>query len=225
MFKAPTPIIGILVAIGLFFSYVRPTFEEIKGIQSETAEYAQAVEKASALQARINELKARQSSIPLADLERLEAFLPDRVDEVAALIDLDALAGKHRLVLGDITVGDDEGKSTPGQAGNSPAATPRQTPATPAPGPATTQAAAAMPVSGADFLQPGAGTPSEEYSALEIGFSVTGTYDDFRMFLDEIERSLVLMEVSKISFTTGDEGDAGQFTMTVRLYALNEPAS
>ncbi len=216
MFKALTPIIGILVAVGLFFTYVQPTFEEVKLIQNETAQYAQAVERASELQRRISELRSQQNAIPLGDLERLEAFLPNRIDEVSLLIDIDALADEHNLVLGDIKVASDDGKESSGDlAGRSNAA------ALP---PADATDPAADPT-----LDPLAGTSGSgelvsQYSTLDISFSVTGTYNNFRAFLLEVERSLVLMEVVSIEFTES-EGELVPFTVTLRFYSLNAPTS
>lgn len=203
MFKALTPIIGIIVAVGLFFTYVRPTFEDIKGIQDETAQYAQAIEKASELQQRINELKQRQNSIPLADLERLEAMLPDRVEEVTVLLDIDALATTHRLVLGDIKVGEEAKVASAGQ--HSPDGS-------------------GQPTDETGLLEDPDAALRSQYTTLDMSFSVSGAYDDFRAFLAEIERSLVLMEITKIAFGAS-EGDAVPFTVAIRLYSLNAPAS
>ena len=213
MFKALTPLIGIIIAVGLFFSYVQPTFRDVKTIQDETAEYAQATERASELMQRINGLKAQQGGILPVDLERLEALIPDRIDEVSALIDIDALTVAHHLMLGDIEVGEQgqtESSAGAGVAGGQPGAT--------APG-----AMATADADGFAFMQAGESLESQ-YSTLDIGFSVTGTYDDFRMFLSDIERSLVLMEVTGVTFAAS-EGDAIPFTMKVRLYSLNAPAS
>jgi len=213
MSKTLTPIVGIIVAVGLFFSYIRPTFEDIKGVQDEAARYTQAVEKASELQQRINELKQRQSSISLADLERLEALLPGRVDEVAVLIDLDAIASSHNLTLGDVEVGDRESDETQEQNAQSQ--------------PGTVAVPGQMAGSPDDEVFSGmesAEAITSQYATLDISFSVVGTYNDFRMFLRDIERSLVLMEVTKITFTES-EGDAVPFAVTVRLYSLNPPTS
>lgn len=203
MFKALTPLIGIVVAVGLFFTYVRPTFEDIKGIQDETAQYAQAIEKASELRQRINELKQRQSSIPLADLERLEAMLPDRVEEVMVLLDLDVLATMHRLVLGDIKVGAEANTAPAGQ--NPPEDFEQSADET-------------------ALLEDPDAALRRQYTTLDMSFSVSGAYNDFRAFLEELERSLVLMEITKITFEKS-EGDAVPFTVAIRLYSLNPPAS
>ena len=198
MFKALTPIIGIVIAIGLFFSYIRPTFQDVKSIQNETAEYVQALEKASELQQRINTLKQKQSSISLPNLERLEALLPNRIDEVAVLRDLDTLATAHHLTLGDIKVGDKSADKTDGQNTQK-----QQTPA--------------------NAPELSSGARGSQYTTLDISFSVSGIYNDFRFFLQEIESSLVLMEVTKIAFTHS-EGDTIPFTLNARLYSLNLPA-
>ncbi len=216
MFKALTPLIGIIIAIGLFVTYVRPTFADIRGVQDETAQYEQAIEKASELQSRINELKQKQSSISLAHLERLEALLPNRIDEVSVLIDLDMLARNHGLVFGDIAVGDqlkNEGTSSKTPDPTDPSSS-VAVPGTPtAPGDSTVMPGIAPESS-----------LSSQYTTLEVTFSVTGSYDDFRAFLKDIEYSLVLMEVVEIKFAES-EGDAVPFSMTVRLYSLNAPSS
>lgn len=219
MFKALTPIIGIVIAVGLFFTYVRPSFEDVKGIQDETAEYAQAVEKASELQQRISELKQRQSSISLANLERLEALLPDRVDEVAILLDVDALATLHHLTFGDIKVEEKESAET------EPPDAPSELVTADMPSPEENLFGDETAL-GTDPN----GVLRSQYSTLDISFSVAGAYSDFRLFLQDIERSLVLMEVTRIVFITSEGNDAAEnnapsFTVRVRLYSLNPPTS
>ncbi len=217
MFKTLTPIIGIIVAVGLFFTYIQPTFQDVKGIQDESASYAEATQKASELQQRISELKAQQSSISLANLERLQALLPDRINEVSVLIDLDTLATMHHLKLGTIKVGDQTSTKTGAQT--------RQPPLAAAPaGAATSPGGVPSPLGVSPQTGVTTGAVQGQYATLDIGFSVSGTYKDFRMFLTDIERSLVLMEVTKITFAKS-EGDTVPFMMSVRLYSLNPPTA
>lgn len=207
MFKTLTPIFGILIAVVLFFAYIRPTFDDIRVLQEDAAEYAQAVEQAAELQRRIATLEQERSAIALADLERLAALIPEQVDEVRALIDLDALARAHRLALGDIEVGSSERGAETAEA------TP-QTSFVPA-SPVTAPATAAIPQAAA----PAPARRREEYSVLPITFSVLGAYEDFRSFLFDLERSLAFMEVTKITFASS-EGDAVSVTVGIRLYSL-----
>lgn len=193
MFKILIPILGIIIAVGLFFTYIQPTFSEVRMIQDETAQYAEATEKATELQQRITQLKAQQERISQEDRARLETLLPNVLDEVTLLIDINTLASAHNLILSDIDVGNTEGVDT---------AVVEQQGATPAT---------------ADPLR-------EQYVPLDIGFSVAGSYADFRNFLKELERSLVLTEVTQIQFTES-EGDLTRFDIVVRFYSLNSPAS
>ena len=192
MFKALTPILAILVALGLFFTYVQPTFEEIRGMQDEISKYDEAVATAQRLRIRLDELNRERNSISLVNLERLEAFLPDRVNEVGLLVDLDALADAYNLTFGEIQV-------------------------------AAQQAASSQSRRGSDDEDDG-GSQGPVYSSAELSFSVSGTYDDFRAFLRQIEQSLVLMEVSSITLAE-QEGDLPNFDVTVRVFSLNPISS
>ncbi len=59
----------------------------------------------------------------------------------------------------------------------------------------------------------------DELRTADISFGVIGTYDQFKSFLADLEKSLSLYEVTQISFNTG-ESSFQQFEVTVRVYAL-----
>lgn len=60
--------------------------------------------------------------------------------------------------------------------------------------------------------------PAEPVYA-DLSFAVIGTYDQFKAFLTEIEKSLTLFEVTKIE-AEASHGQLMQFDMTVRTYAM-----
>lgn len=64
-------------------------------------------------------------------------------------------------------------------------------------------------------------TPSEELRTTDISFEVVGTYGQVKSFLADLESSLVIFEVTDLSFTVV-EGPFQQFKITVRTYALPE---
>lgn len=204
MFRALLPIVGILIAVGLFFSYVQPTYRETQAVRAEAAQYTEAISHALELQRRVSDLKARQNSISLADLERLEALLPDEIDEVAFLVDLNALAGKHGLGLGDIRVVD----SVDAESADAPSTRRGD----------TEEEALAPAEGGIDTAARG------KYRTLDVHFAVLGTYENFRSFLTDLERSLVLMDIFDLSFSQTEETEA-IYLMSVRLYSLNAPTS
>lgn len=53
----------------------------------------------------------------------------------------------------------------------------------------------------------------------DVSFAVIGTYDQFKLFLADLEKSLSIYEVTQISFDTA-ESSFQQFEVTVRVYAL-----
>lgn len=105
------PVIILLVAIGLFFAYVHPTYTgSVAELRSEIASYDAALKAAEAYREKEAELIAERSALPPADLARLEAFLPDGVDNVQLILDLNALADRTGILLSDFdtTEVDDE---------------------------------------------------------------------------------------------------------------------
>ena len=190
MFRTLLPIFALIVAVALFFTYIRPTFEDVKIVQDETHQYEEAVDKAGQLQQRIDELKRQRNQIPIADLERVEALLPDDIDEVLVLIDLDALATEHNLILTNVVV--DSGSIAGGGGIHD-------------------------RFKNADA--PGA-VSNEPFSSLDIGFGISGSYDDFREFLSELERSLVLTDVVDLQFAE-DDGEFVNVALKTRFYSLN----
>lgn len=198
MFRTLTPIIAILIGIGLLTTYVRPTFEAVGALQDETEDYAQAIDRADALRTRINELVAKQNAFSSVDLERLEAFLPDRVDEVSLMLDLDALATQHRLAFGNISVKNNVSVEE-----------------------VTEARAIADDIDPAAPQQERAVSSGAAYVPMDISFTVTGTYQDFRSYLRELERSLLLMDVVRISFAESD-GDLTDYNLTVRAYSFKK---
>ncbi len=60
---------------------------------------------------------------------------------------------------------------------------------------------------------------SEQLITEEISFDVIGTYEQFKTFLQDVESSVVLMEIINIKFGAS-ESVFQQFSVTVRTYAL-----
>lgn len=99
------PIVLILIAVGLFFGYVNPTYTgPVAQLKSEIKSYDSALAAAKQFKAKEEQLKAMKSAIPLEDEARVEAFLPDSVDNVQLILDLNALAERSGLTLSNFDV-------------------------------------------------------------------------------------------------------------------------
>lgn len=99
------PILALLAAAGIFFVYVSPTWSgPIAAAKAAIANDDQALAAANEYAAEQNELASARNAIDPADLERLSIFLPDSVDNVRLILDLNALAARNGLSLSNIDV-------------------------------------------------------------------------------------------------------------------------
>lgn len=110
-------IFALVVATGIFFGYVNPAWTgSIAEVRAEIARTDQALASARDYSLRQNELAQERSAIDPANLERLSAFLPDSVDNVGIILDLNALAARSGLSLSNIDVAataSNEGSASP----------------------------------------------------------------------------------------------------------------
>jgi len=104
MMRTIISLIGIIAAGAMFFLFTQPTYDKVKVANASIAQYDAALEKASELQARKQELLSRYNSFNPTDREKLEKLLPDHVDNVRLILDLDSLAGKHSIAVQNVVV-------------------------------------------------------------------------------------------------------------------------
>lgn len=95
---------GVAGAIALFFLYTKPTYDSVKTLNAQIAEYDQALEKAAELKRLKDTLLSRYNSFNQEDIQRLHKLLPDHVDNVRLLLDLDSLATRHGLAIQNVVI-------------------------------------------------------------------------------------------------------------------------
>lgn len=100
------PIVFVVLPIGLFLVYINPTYSKIQTLQAERDQYDEALNKSKELQAIRDQLLSRYNTFPEADIQRLEKLLPDNVDNVRLVLDIDDIASKYGLRIQNVTVTD-----------------------------------------------------------------------------------------------------------------------
>lgn len=99
------PLIALFVAVGIFFVFVSPTWSgSIAATKEAIAKDDQALSAAADYTRQQNTLASSRNAIDPANLSRLGAFLPDSVDNVGLILDLNALAARSGLSLSNIDV-------------------------------------------------------------------------------------------------------------------------
>jgi Tfp pilus assembly protein PilO len=102
-----TPVILIIISIGSFFAYTDKIYRgensdnhrTIQSLQAEDAEYQEALNNVTAIKAKRDALVDKMSAMNPDDLQKLESLLPDNIDNIQLIIDMNNIADKHRLIL------------------------------------------------------------------------------------------------------------------------------
>ena len=99
------PTVAFVIAIGIFFGYVAPTWSgSITRERATIAADNQALAAATTYATQQNELAAARNAINPTDIARLTALLPDAVDNVGLILDLNALAARSGIALSNVDV-------------------------------------------------------------------------------------------------------------------------
>ena len=97
-------IVGVVLAGSIFFLYTKPTYDNSAVMRSDIAQNNAALDKAAELQKLRQTLLSRFNTFDPADLDRLQKLLPDHVDNVRLILDLDKLAERGGLALQNVDV-------------------------------------------------------------------------------------------------------------------------
>ncbi len=99
------PIILLLVAIGAFVGYVQPTYTKaIVPLKAEIKNYNDALKAADDFNTKEAELATKRNALSNESITRLMTYLPDGVDNIQLILDLNALAGATGVRLSDFNV-------------------------------------------------------------------------------------------------------------------------
>jgi len=104
---------GMILAGAIFFVYTKPHYDLVQTSQAKVAQYNEALGKAAELQQLKASLLDQYNSFSAADRDRLEKMVPNHVDNIALIMDLDGLASHYAMTLENVNI------STPADQGQS----------------------------------------------------------------------------------------------------------
>lgn len=186
-----TPIIFIILAVGIFFLYIQPQNEKLDSLKEEAKQYEEARKKANELRTKRDSLKDQYKQIGVADQERLKKMIPDTVDNVRLLLDLTNIADEFNIELSQISIG----------AGTADPSNPE--------GNQGEQAQQQIVIDDA----------SNGYGTIRIGFSFISTYEDYKRLLRKLELSLRLVDIKQLSVRTSDTA-LNSYSVSMETYWL-----
>jgi Tfp pilus assembly protein PilO len=183
MFRLLIPIILIATAITGFVVYANPIFVEITKIKTEIVSYNEALDNSKALENERDKLTKKFNTLDPNDLEKLQKLLPDNVDNIRLILEIEKLASPYQMILRNVKYNSTlaSKKKTSLNTG-----TETQTPTEPTVG-----------LSGPES--------SKEYGEWTLGFTTEGTYSDFVNFVKDIENNLRIVDISSVTFSSDSE--------------------
>jgi len=105
MLRFFVPILLLIASGVLFFGYIDPTYRHIVELRTDEARYDSALNNTEELQSVRDVLRSKYNSFSGTDLERLAKMVPNNVDNVRLVRDIDGIASKYGMSLYNTTVG------------------------------------------------------------------------------------------------------------------------
>lgn len=99
-----TPLLLLAVAVGLFYMYISPWYAEVEELKVRQTKYVEALDRVKEIQAIRDDLLSRFNSFAQVDIDRLETMLPDKVDDVRLVLDINGIAQKYGTEIQDVRV-------------------------------------------------------------------------------------------------------------------------
>lgn len=115
------PFVLILIAIGLFVVYTNPAYQETKSLSTQLASYDDALNQSTQVLKLRDQLLEKRNALSADDVNKLQLLLPDNIDNIRLIIDINDIAARYHLQVQGISVGSTEAASaeqTSGVGGN-----------------------------------------------------------------------------------------------------------
>ncbi len=208
------PIFLIGVGVGGFILITKPIYADIEALQKEGAAYEQALQNSANLQKERDRLTTKLNSFSPDDLAKLEKMLPNTVDNIKLILEIQEQASNQGIVVKNVQF---EPKQFLEET------TPTSTPSGLNQNTAANQVAAANEQPTAPTRRAAVtSTDNPNFETFELQFSVEGSYKDFVAFMQLMERSLRLIDIKSITFTPGTSEKDKKYTDQYKyLFKIN----
>lgn len=185
MNKNATPIILLILAIGIYFTFTTGRLEELKSIKLVNAGYEEALINSEKLIKVRDTVRDNYNKIDPIDRTKLDKMVPDNVDNVRLIIDANGIAARRGLSIKNVKTS------------------------------ATNILSGETPERVEGF------NSNPTLDTVTLSFSVTTSYQNFINLLRDIEASLRIMDVTKITLQTG-EGQNYDYGVEIKTYWLKQ---
>ena len=102
MFKFAVPTILIGLAIAGFFLFTNPLYGDITKLRDQSVSFNEALDNSKSLEAERDKLTEKYNSIDPNNLAKLQKLLPDSVDNIRLILEVEGVASPYGMVLKDV---------------------------------------------------------------------------------------------------------------------------
>lgn len=170
------PIIFIGISVAVFFVSFNPMYNDIGELRTQAASYDQALGNSKALENERDKLTAKDNSINLDNKIKLQKLLPDNIDNIRLILEIEKIALPYGMTLKDVKYNattEDTSSATSGMTGA---------------------------VQGGGAVQQV--KQVKDYGVWDLEFSTAGTYNNFLNFTRDLESNLRIVDVSSVQFSS-----------------------
>ena len=173
MFRFILPVILIGIAIAGFFAVTNPLYQDISLKRDQIASYNEALGNSKALESERDKLTQKYNEINPEDLSKLQKLLPDNVDNIRLILEIEKIASPYGMALKDVKYNTTDTAATP---------TNTQTVQT--------------------VVQANTGETKKDYGVWNLEFSTQRTYNNFLNLIKDLENNLRVVDISSIQFSS-----------------------
>ena len=172
-----TIILLLGVSVAVFLGFIDPLYKDVQHVKVQSAQLNDALNNTKQIQSIRDSLLEQFNAIEPHDIEKIEKLLPNNVDNVRLILEIDDVASRHGMFVNDIGISESQGNSS-------------------------------------SF-----GPRDAAHGSLDLAFTISGTYESFRGFIVDLEKSLRLVDIVNTSFTKTEES-FDEYSVVVRTYWL-----
>lgn len=109
--KKYLPLILIIISIAIFFAFIDPQYEEVQKLNKQKRDNDNMLQLSEELQRRRELLQSSYNGIGTEERKQLEKLLPDTVDNVRLVLDINNIAEEYDITINNIEISKDVNSS------------------------------------------------------------------------------------------------------------------
>jgi len=184
------PIVLIGIALCVFFMFANPIYNDISALKIQATSYNEALDNSKALESERDILTAKDNAINPNDLAKLQKLLPDNVDNIRLILEIEQIATPYGMALTDVKYGTTSSSAS------------------------VSAPAVAATVQGGQA----ANSVPSGYGIFDLEFSTSGTYNNFINFTKDLESNLRIVDISSIDFSSDANTGVSPKTNLAEVY-------